>query len=154
PAPDHHVLERPVQRVAHVQRTGDVRRRDDDAERLPIRAHRGPEVASPLPFGIPAQLGLPGVVGGGHFEARLLVRVHQATECRGTARRDPRLTSPWMPLWPSPATLGRCPGRASPLLPPRSPIATWPWPRSWNGRALSGCPAPPQGISKPWPRAS
>ena len=34
---DQHVLQGVVQRVADVQRAGDVRRRDDDGERLGVR---------------------------------------------------------------------------------------------------------------------
>ncbi len=48
--PDDDVLERVVQRVAHVEAAGDVRRRDDDGEAIPVDdADGGPEEAPLFP---------------------------------------------------------------------------------------------------------
>src|SRR5205807_4372507 len=65
----HDVLQGDVERVSHVQRARDVRRRDDDRERLLLRRELGPEVAVLLPDRIPARLDGSGLVaigdGGG-----------------------------------------------------------------------------------------
>ena len=58
-----HVLQRVVQRVADMQAAGDVRRRDDDAERLGIRTASGAERAGFHPLGIDAALNLFGREG-------------------------------------------------------------------------------------------
>ena len=58
---DQHVLKRVVERVAHVQAAGDVRRRDHDGERLRIRAGRM-ECTGRLPVRVPALLNVGRVV--------------------------------------------------------------------------------------------
>ena len=59
------VLDRVVQRVADVQRTGHVRRRDDDAVRLPVAARIGRERAARDPLLVPTLLYLARRVLGG-----------------------------------------------------------------------------------------
>jgi hypothetical protein len=49
PPADEHVLQRVVERVAHVQGAGHVRRRDDDREGFAIRVRVAVEVAALLP---------------------------------------------------------------------------------------------------------
>ena len=62
PPADQDVLQRVVERVPQVQRPGDVRRRDDDRVGR-LRARRvGVEVALFEPEGVPAPLGVLGVV--------------------------------------------------------------------------------------------
>ena len=61
-APDRDVLQQLLEGVADVERPGDVRRGQDDAERLLPAVRRGVEVAASLPFGVPARLDLGGLV--------------------------------------------------------------------------------------------
>ena len=49
---DQDVLDRVVERVPHMERAGDVGRRNDDGERFRIRLTAGLEKAARLPFGI------------------------------------------------------------------------------------------------------
>src|SRR5205807_10325597 len=51
--PDHDVLQKLLEGVAHVKRARHVGWREDDAERLAARARSSAEVAPPLPFGVP-----------------------------------------------------------------------------------------------------
>ena len=73
-SPDHDVLVELLERVADVQRARDVRRREDDAERPAVRAGSGPEVATPLPLGVPAPLRGVRFVSGRHLGTRRRVR--------------------------------------------------------------------------------
>ena len=63
--PAQDVLQRVVERMAHVQRTGDVGRRDDNAIRRRARALRaaGAERLRVLPGGVNAAFDLGGLVG-------------------------------------------------------------------------------------------
>ena len=63
---DEDVLERVVERVADMERAGDVGRRDDDGEGLGL-GPLGAEQALLLPMGIPARFDLGGVEGLGQF---------------------------------------------------------------------------------------
>ena len=65
-----HVLQRVVERVAHVQRAGDVRRRDDDRVGLGRGAVRppGPEGLGLLPAGGDARLDGGGIEGLVHHD--------------------------------------------------------------------------------------
>ena len=60
---DQHVLQRVVERVAHVQAARDVRWRDDDAIGLLRRLRMGAKGTGVLPFGVAAGLDFLGVVG-------------------------------------------------------------------------------------------
>ena len=60
---DQHVLQRVVERVAHVQAARDVGRRDDDAVRRLRRLRMGAERAALLPLRVEAGFDLLGVVG-------------------------------------------------------------------------------------------
>ena len=62
---DEHVLQRVVERMAHVQRAGDVGRRDDDAVGLGVAplGPAGAEGARLLPGGVDAPLDRGGLVG-------------------------------------------------------------------------------------------
>ena len=62
PPADQDVLQRVVERVAQVQRAGDVRRRDHDAVGRPVAGRVGVEVAVLDPELVPAVLGVLGVV--------------------------------------------------------------------------------------------
>src|SRR3569833_2958716 len=57
---DEHVLERDVERMADMERAGDVWRRDDDRERLRLRPVRA-EHPLAFPARIPTRLDLGGV---------------------------------------------------------------------------------------------
>ena len=63
PEADQRVLDRVVQRMAHVQAAGDVRRRHDDAVGLAAGVGRGPEIAASLPRGVVSGLDLGRSVG-------------------------------------------------------------------------------------------
>jgi len=65
PVPAHqNILQRVVKRMAHVQRAGDIRRRDHHREMLiPLCVCAGLERAFGLPIGVDAAFGLSGVEG-------------------------------------------------------------------------------------------
>ena len=63
PPADQHVLQRVVERMAHVQAAGDVGRRDDDAVRRLGRFRMRTEGAALLPLRVEAGFDLLGVVG-------------------------------------------------------------------------------------------
>ena len=65
-AADGGVDQRVLEGVAHVERAGDVGRRDHDAERLAALVDLGPERPRLLPDRVPAPLDRLGVVGLGH----------------------------------------------------------------------------------------
>ena len=79
-----HVLDGPVERVAHVERPGDVGRRDGDREVL-VRAAlgRGVEVAAVQPALEDAPLGLRGVVSSRFLERLPVTLVHAASVITG-----------------------------------------------------------------------
>ena len=78
---DEHVLDRAVERVAHVQRAGDVRRRHGDHERLVApRAGAGAEETFVLPRPLPAFLDAP----------RLVPRIHRTAILRRRCLPPPR----------------------------------------------------------------
>ena len=78
PAADERVLDRVVERVADVQGAGHVRRRDDDAVRLPVAGRVRGEVAAGYPLLVPTLLYLArGVLGGqGGFGQHVWVTGH------------------------------------------------------------------------------
>ena len=103
PPADQDVLERIVQRVAQVQRPGDVRRRDDDASTAASAARRiGVEVALLQPEVVPAALGVLGVVllgevGDGHASSSWSWVAGRRMACPGPGRKQLGLTRPAAP---------------------------------------------------------
>ena len=67
PPADQHVLQRVIQRVPHVQRAGDVRRRDDDRIRLALRIGPAVCIAALVPELQPFLLGFARIVRFGEF---------------------------------------------------------------------------------------
>src|SRR5207245_11123544 len=67
PPADQDVLEGVVQGVPHVQGAGHIRRRNDDAESLPIGIRPAVEVAALIPELLPAALSLLRIVLLGKF---------------------------------------------------------------------------------------
>ena len=80
---DHHVLERVVEDVAHVQDAGHVGGRDHDRERGLLRVGSGAEGFGAFPRLVDAGLGGPGVIGLGHVGACHNV----SADPRGASRR-------------------------------------------------------------------
>src|SRR3989454_10598683 len=127
----HDVLQGDVERVSHVQRARDVRRRDDDRERLLLRRELGPEVAVLLPDRIPARLDGSGLVavgdGGGVARpvahARCVIVTGSVAHCitgaaavrrqRTPARRNVRLHGRRSALVAAIETVSRTPSAAS-----------------------------------------
>jgi len=84
---DHHVLNRVVEGVAHVQLSGDVRRRDHDRVGLLGGVDPPVEVASLLPEAVPTPLHALRVVGFRQLHALPLLPLLPLASSRSRARR-------------------------------------------------------------------
>jgi ribosomal protein S18 acetylase RimI-like enzyme len=87
-APDQDVLDGVVERVADVQRAGDVRRRDHDAVRLGVLLARGREVAALDPAVVEGSFD----VGGDERRGELVLRCTHAGSLETAFGHDARVT--------------------------------------------------------------
>ena len=93
--PGQRVLDRAVERVAHVQRAGHVRRRDRDREVVLGGALRGRiEGAARLPGGEDPPLDLGRIPARRRLELRRSVAVHRSGDVRGVLRPLGRVADP------------------------------------------------------------
>jgi hypothetical protein len=67
PPTDQHVLQGVVERMAHVERPGDVGGRNDDGVGRSFGIRPRPKEAAPLPEGIPLGFGFFRLIDGGKF---------------------------------------------------------------------------------------